>query len=65
MEVLVTGSKGFIGKNLIERLGRIENVNIHSFDKDDFFEDLEKKINRIDFIFHLAGINRPENIEDF
>ena len=65
MEVLVTGSKGFIGKNLIERLGRIENVNIHSFDKDDSFEDLEKKINKIDFIFHLAGINRPENIEDF
>lgn len=65
MEVLVTGSKGFIGKNLIERLGRIENVNIHSFDKDDSFEDLEKKINKIDFIFHLAGINRPENVEDF
>ena len=32
MEVLVTGSSGFIGKNLLERLSRIENVKIHTFD---------------------------------
>ncbi|MFK4785467.1 NAD-dependent epimerase/dehydratase family protein [Fusobacterium sp. MFO224] len=65
MEVLVTGSKGFIGKNLMERLGRLENLNIHSFDKDDSFEELGKIINKIDFIFHLAGINRPEKVEEF
>lgn len=65
MEVLVTGSNGFIGKNLIEKLGRMENVNIHSFDINDSFEELKSKINKIDFIFHLAGINRPENPEDF
>lgn len=65
MEVLVTGAKGFIGKNLIERLGRIENINIHSFDKDDSFEELGNIINKIDFVFHLAGINRPEKVEEF
>ena len=66
MEVLVTGSSGFIGKNLLERLSRIENIKIHTFDiEDKLAEDLEKKIDKIDFIFHLAGVNRPQNIDEF
>lgn len=65
MEVLVTGSSGFIGKNLLERLSRIENINIHTFDIDDKYEKLEKIIDKVDFIFHLAGINRPQNTEEF
>ena len=65
MEVLVTGSSGFIGKNLLERLSRIENIKIHTFDIEDKLEDLEKKIDKIDFIFHLAGVNRPQNIDEF
>ena len=59
MEVLVTGSSGFIGKNLLERLSRIENIKVHTFDIEDRLEDLEKYIDDIDFIFHLAGMNRP------
>ena len=65
MEVLVTGSNGFIGKNLLERLSRIENIKVHTFDIEDKIEDLEKKIDNIDFIFHLAGINRPQNVDEF
>ena len=65
MEILVTGSSGFIGKNLLERLSRIENVKVHTFDIEDKLEDLEKSIDKIDFIFHLAGINRPQNTEEF
>ena len=65
MEVLVTGSSGFIGKNLLERLSRIENVKIHTFDIEDKLEDLEKIIDKINFVFHLAGINRPQNIDEF
>lgn len=65
MEVLVTGSSGFIGKNLLERLSRIENVKVHTFDIEDKLEGLEKNIEKIDFIFHLAGINRPQNIDEF
>ena len=65
MEVLVTGSSGFIGKNLLERLSRIENIKIHTFDIENKLEDLEKNIDKIDFIFHLAGINRPQNTDDF
>lgn len=65
MEVLVTGAKGFIGKNLLERLYKIENIVIHSFDVDNRIEELEEYIDKIDFIYHLAGINRPENPEEF
>ncbi|KDE61881.1 capsular polysaccharide biosynthesis protein Cap8F [Fusobacterium necrophorum BFTR-1] len=65
MEVLVTGSGGFIGKNLLEKLSRIENVKAHTFDIEDSLEDLEKNIDKIDFIFHLAGINRPQNVDEF
>lgn len=64
-KVLVTGSKGFIGKNLIERLNRTENIEVLTFDMENTLEDLERNIKEADFIFHLAGINRPENIEDF
>ena len=60
MEVLVTGSSGFIGKNLLERLSRIENIKVNTFDIEDKLEDIEKYIDKIDFIFHLAGINRPQ-----
>jgi UDP-2-acetamido-2,6-beta-L-arabino-hexul-4-ose reductase len=65
MKVLVTGSNGFIGKNLIERLSRVENVEVFKFDKNNTTDDLENYIEKTDFIFHLAGINRPENIEEF
>ena len=65
MHVLVTGSNGFIGKNLIDRLNHIEGISIETFDKDDTIEELSQKISKVDFVFHLAGVNRPESIEDF
>ena len=65
MNVLVTGSNGFIGKNLLERLSRIEDINVSTFSREDALESLEKKVFDADFIFHLAGINRPENPEEF
>lgn len=65
MKVLVTGSSGFMGKNLIERLGRIDDVEIITFDKNDAPESLEEKVSGSDFVFHLAGINRPEKAEEF
>ncbi len=65
MKVLITGSKGFIGKNLISHLQEMENVEIISFDIDDDFEKIEKNIGDIDFIFHLAGVNRPKDTKEF
>jgi len=63
--VLVTGSEGFIGKNLIVRLDELDNVAIKSFDKEDNMDTLKKLLWESDFIFHLAGIMRPKNVEEF
>jgi UDP-2-acetamido-2,6-beta-L-arabino-hexul-4-ose reductase len=63
--VLVTGSEGFIGKNLIVRLEELDNVAIKSFDKEDNLDTLKKYLQSLDFIFHLAGVNRPKNVEEF
>ncbi len=63
--ILVTGSAGFIGKNLIVRLRELDNVAIKSFDKEDNINTLKELLWESDFIFHLAGVNRPKNVEEF
>ena len=63
--VLVTGAKGFIGKNLIVRLQELNNIKIKSFDKEEDMDTLKKFLGEADFIFHLAGVNRPEKVEEF
>ncbi|MDR1385714.1 MAG: NAD-dependent epimerase/dehydratase family protein [Planctomycetaceae bacterium] len=63
--VLITGSSGFLGKNLCAHLQRRENVAIQRFDLDTPEADLQKFVTEADVIFHLAGINRPEKVEDF
>jgi len=65
MRVLVTGSQGFMGKNLLERLGRIDGLEIDTFSREDSTDSLIRKVSQTDFIFHLAGINRPDNEEEF
>ena len=75
MNVLVTGSKGFIGKNLVENLKNVKegrdksrNViidNIFEFDVDSGKELLDKYCSECDFVFNFAGINRPQNAEEF
>lgn len=65
MKILVTGSRGFIGKNLLERLGRIKDVEVFTFEKNDSLEKLKSLLTKADFIFHLAGVNRPENPSEF
>jgi UDP-2-acetamido-2,6-beta-L-arabino-hexul-4-ose reductase len=65
MKVLITGSNGFVGKNLRERLSRIEDVEILCFDKTGTDVELEHYVREADFIFHLAGVNRPQKVEEF
>lgn len=63
--VLVTGSNGFIGKNLIERLRRCKGVEIKTFEIKDNMNGLVEHLKNADIIFHLAGVNRPEKIKEF
>lgn len=65
MKVLVTGAEGFIGKNLIAELKRREDVEVLPFDVETPAELLEKYCAECDFVYNLAGINRPENVEEF
>lgn len=65
MQVLVTGSNGFIGKNLLERLSRVEDIEVSTFNRDDDMTLLDFKVQEADFIFHLAGINRSEDPKEF
>ena len=65
MKVLITGANGFIGKNLISHLQENENIEILKYDIDTPFELIENNIKSIDFIYHLAGVNRPKDNSEF
>lgn len=65
MKVLITGSRGFIAKNLIITLQQIENIEILTFDKTDILEKMDICTKKCDFVFHLAGVNRPKDVEEF
>jgi UDP-2-acetamido-2,6-beta-L-arabino-hexul-4-ose reductase len=64
-KVLITGSSGFIGKNLIEGLKRSQDAEIKTFDREDELNSLAEHLKDTDLIFHLAGVNRPEKLEEF
>ena len=63
--VLVTGAKGFIGKNLIVALKRRADVDVIEYDLDSPAGLLEEVLAKADVIYHLAGVNRPERVEEF
>jgi UDP-2-acetamido-2,6-beta-L-arabino-hexul-4-ose reductase len=68
VKVLVTGAKGFIGRNLVERLKSDVCPGVSEvleFDRDDSPELLEEYCADCDFVFHLAGVNRPDDPAEF
>ena len=76
MKILVTGAKGFVGKNLCAALRNVaegkdksrgidSDITIYEFDIDTEKSLLEEYCKDADFVFNLAGVNRPENTEDF
>lgn len=76
MNILVTGSSGFVGKNLVESLKNLRSGKdrtrpslrideLYCYDLDSTQEDLEYACARCDFVFNLAGVNRPQNSEEF
>lgn len=65
MKVLVTGSSGFIGQNLIARLKECKDNIIFPYDLNSTAEELDLFTKECDFVFHLAGINRPKEEKEF
>lgn len=65
MKILVTGAKGFIGKNLIYQLKNQNIGEILEYDIDSTTEQLKEYCRKCDFVYHLAGVNRPEHVEEF
>lgn len=76
MNIFVTGAKGMVGTALVNNLKNIkENKNrtrpnihvdeIYEYDLQSTEEELDRYCENADFVFHLAGVNRPENPEDF
>ena len=75
MKILVTGAKGFVGRNLCAQLNNIKDgkarnygvevEEIYEYDIDSTPEDLEAACKNADFVFNLAGVNRPQNQEEF
>lgn len=63
--VLVTGSNGFIGKNLVTTLRLNPGIKVLEFNRDIPESKLEELVKQADFIYHLAGVNRPESTDEF
>ena len=76
MKILVTGAKGFVGKNLCAQLNNIKDGKarcygdvaveaVFEYDLDSTPEELDQWCAEADFVFNLAGVNRPQNQEEF
>ena len=76
MKILVTGAKGFVGQNLCAQLknirdgkakcyGEVAVEEIFEYDIDSTVEELDAYCREADFVFNLAGVNRPQNTEEF
>ena len=76
MKILITGAKGFVGRNLTANLRNIQTgknqtrpelviENVYEYDLDSSPEDLERYCEQADFVFHLAGVNRPKDPSEY
>lgn len=76
MKILVTGAKGFVGRNLVSQLRNIaegkarwypvdKDITVYEYDMDSTPEELDAFCADCDFVFNLAGVNRPQDPEEF
>jgi UDP-2-acetamido-2,6-beta-L-arabino-hexul-4-ose reductase len=65
MKVLITGANGFVGKNLQLQLAERKDVEVVCFTRSHSMAQLLSLLHGVDFVFHLAGVNRPDDPQDF
>lgn len=65
MKVLITGANGFVGKNLQLHLAERKDVQVVFFTRGDGVAQLPALLQGVDFVFHLAGVNRPQDPQEF
>lgn len=65
MNILITGAQGFIGKNLISELKNKKYTDIFEYDLDTDVSLLDEYCKKTDFVFHLAGVNRPKEQSEY
>ena len=76
MKILITGAKGFVGRNLAENLKNIRDgknrtrpgltiTEVYEYDVDSEETILQEACEKCDFVFHLAGVNRPKDKSEF
>ena len=76
MKILVTGARGFVGRNLVENLKAVRDGKnrtrpglaidtIYEYGRENSPEDLQRFCADCDFVFHLAGVNRPKDPKEF
>ncbi|HMB04850.1 MAG TPA: NAD-dependent epimerase/dehydratase family protein, partial [Isosphaeraceae bacterium] len=63
--ILITGARGFIGRNLVACLKCRDDVTLLEYHLDNTEADLRDAVARADVVFHLAGVNRPQSPQEF
>jgi UDP-2-acetamido-2,6-beta-L-arabino-hexul-4-ose reductase len=65
MKVLITGAGGFVGKNLQQHLAERKDVEVVCFTRANTVAELPRLLDGVEFVFHLAGVNRPQDPQEF
>lgn len=65
MKVVVTGADGFLGKNLVSHLSELPGLDLQLFTRSNALDQLPEFIDGASIVYHLIGVNRPKNTEEF